>query len=153
MAAHRPGLIAALTLTLTTAAPAWADTIDVAFLPPQVVPQDPCNAPPAEVPDDLSTGASAIDPEAVLYLEFLRRDICYLSAEGADRWFDFILTLIDWQETLDPGFADNSALLARIALHVDAGRLAELQAAGPIDQLRQRSGQMTDAQRMALAQY
>lgn len=147
-------LILALVAALVLPAPSRADTIDLAFLPPEVQPQDLCNVPPADPPDpDLATGESDIDPEARLFLQFIRRDIRNLLADDADRWFDFILTLIDWQERLDPAFAGNSALLARIALHVDAGRLVELQAAGLIDQLRQTATRMTNQQRMALAQY
>ena len=154
MTGHGSGLLTALALAMTLTAPVRADTIDIAFLPPEVVPQDLCSAGRQDaLSDDLDTGASEIDPLARLYLEHLRRDIRNLSAEDADRWFDFILTLIGWQETLDPAFVGNSALLARIALHVDAGRLAELQASGLIEELRLSAGQMTNVQRMALAQY
>ncbi len=64
-------------------------------------------------------------------LRFIQRDIRNLQAEDADRWFDFIDTLIGCCAQLDPDFAGTNETLARIALYVDAGRLEEVRAAGP----------------------
>lgn len=131
-----------------------AAPLDLAFLPPDVAPQDICRAvddAPAGTAPDAATDEAAED--TALTLQYLRRDIRNFTAEDADRWFDFILDLIAWQERLDPGFAGASADLARIALHVDAGRLDALRDSGLIDALRRDAAALTGAQKVALAQY
>lgn len=153
---RHPVLALALLAGLSTARPLTAQVLDLAFLPPQVAPQDLCvpEAAQAPVAEPAAAGsAEASEPTAAIHLDFLRRDIRELSAEDADRWFDFILTLIDWQAELDPDFSPASQLLARIALHVDAGRLEELRAAGLIDRLRYGAERLDGAEKMALAQY
>jgi TPR repeat protein len=149
----RPRLALPLLLALALPRPLAAQPLELAFLPPAVEPQDLCSATPAEVPGDPGAAAGAATDEAMLFLRFLRRDIRNLAAEDADRWFDFIQTLITWQAELDPNFAGAAELLARIALHVDAGRLDALRAAGLIDQLRQGSLRMNGPEKLALAQY
>jgi TPR repeat protein len=148
-------LLLSLPLALALAGgPAGARTLDLAFMPPAVEPQDLCRAGPAEpLEDDLEIDPGQEGLTDTLRLRYLQRDIRRLSAEDADRWFDFILTLIDWRETLDEDFAGTEALLARIRLYVDAGRLEALREAGLIDRLRQGGTQTTGAQKMALAQY
>jgi len=146
-------LLAALCL-LAPARAAQADTLDLAFMPPVVEPQDLCI--PGSDPvagADLATGLGEEALSDVLRLRYLQRDIRNLQAADPDRWFDFIGALIDWRETLEPAFAGSPAILARIALYLDAGRLAELQAAGLIDQLRTSGITLTNAGRMELAQY
>lgn len=147
----------ALALALGLALPGRlaAAPLELAFLPPAVEPQDLCQAADPEAEGDLGlgTGEDEDEDETRLFLRFLRRDIRALSAEDADRWFDFIQTLITWRAELDPGFAGAAELLARIALHVDAGRLDELRAAGLVDQLRQGSLKMNGPGKLALAQY
>jgi TPR repeat protein len=130
-----------------------AQALDLAFLPPAVEPQELCAGVLEANEDDLSLGVNEETDQKRLTLRFLRRDIRNLAAEDADRWFDHILALIDWQARLDPDFAGAGALLAKIALHVDAGRLDQLQAAGLIDQLRRGAVAMTGTQKLALAQY
>jgi hypothetical protein len=117
-----------------------------------VVPQDICNAPPAEKAVD-KTADEDYDPQRDLYLLYLRRDIRNLSAEDADRWFDFIMTLIEWQETLDPTFDKASADLARIALYVDAGRVDALRDSELIPGLRAAHDALTGGQKATLSQY
>ncbi len=143
-------LLAPVLLTLTPQ-PAAADPLDFAFMPPEVVPQDICNAPPAK--PETATAAEEYDPQRDLYLLYLRRDIRNLSAEDADRWFDFIMTLIAWQQDLDPSFDKASADLARIALYVDAGRIDALRASELIPGLRAATAQLTGGQKATLAQY
>ncbi len=147
-------ITAIATLGLMQSAQAQTQTLDLAFMPPAIEPQNICT--PGASPDPLDHLSIEVGEDGLtdeLRLQYIRRDIRNLSAEDADRWFDFIMTLIDWQATLDPAFAGTGALLAKIALMVDAGRLADLQSLGLIDQLRQSGTQMTNAQRMALAQY
>jgi len=134
--------------------PVQARTLDLAFMPPAVEPQDLCvpDAEP-EPEDDLDIGVGEDGLTDTLRLQYLQRDIRNLQAEDANRWFDFILTLIDWRARLDPEFAGNSALLARISLYVDAGRLEALEAEGLIEELRQSAVAMTNAQKMTLSQY
>ncbi len=143
----------ALALALLLPLPVAAQQLELAFLPPPVEPQDLCHASDADPESDLGLGTGEDQDQARLFLRYLRRDIRNLSAEDADRWFDFIQTLITWQAQLDPGFAGAAELLARIALHVDAGRLEALRTAGLVDQLRQGSVKMNGPEKMALAQY
>ena len=146
-------LVPAFLLALGMAAPLSAQPLELAFLPPAVEPQDLCSAPDANPESDPGVGTGEADDQTALFLRFLRRDIRNLSAEDADRWFDFIQTLITWRTELDPGFAGAAELLARIALHVDAGRLDALRMAGLVDQLRQGSLRMNGPEKLALAQY
>lgn len=131
-----------------------ARTLDLAFLPPEVEPQNLCT-PDGSTPqeEDLTLEQGIVELSDKARLRFLRRDINNLQAADPVRWFDFIQTLIDWQAELDPEFAGPSALLAKISLYVDAGRLAELQQAGLLDQLRAISDRLNNQQGMALAQY
>ena len=146
-------LFLAIAALITTGA-AQARTLELAFLPPAVEPQDLCiPGSPDAMEDDLSTEQGEDGLTDRLRLRYLDRDIRNLSAEDADRWFDFISDLIDWRATVDPDFAGNDALLAKIALHVDAGRLEALQAAELVDQLRNGGTQISYGQKVALAQY
>jgi TPR repeat protein len=147
-------LIAMLS-TLPVAVHAQEPNLELAFMPPAVVPQDICT-PGATASDDIEDtdvglGETALTDE--LRLRFIQRDIRSYQAEDADRWFDFIETLIDWQAELDSDYAGTSAALARIALYIDAGRLSDLADLGLIDALRQGPIRLTNAQRLAIAQY
>jgi TPR repeat protein len=134
--------------------PAAARTLDLAFLPPAVEPQDLC-IPAAEEPkpDDPNIGRGEDELTDDLRLRFIIRDIRRLQAEDADRWFDFILTLIDWRARLDPDFSAVDAEIARINLYIDAGRLTRLRAEGRIDNLRSAEIRLDNVQKMALAQF
>lgn len=152
----RRAALLAICLALPLQASAQDRRVDVAFLPPAVAPQDICTigATPDETaqPDpETESAATELTPE--LRLSFIQRDIRNYQATDAARWFDFISTLIDWQADLDPAFADTGATLARIALYIDAGRLAELSDLGLIDSLRQGPVRLSNAQRLAIAQY
>ncbi len=148
------GLVATLLLGVV-AGQAHAEPPPFAFLPPEVAPQELC--PPAgAAPAGTSTNPAARGPRRVSQerlLSFLRRDIRAFTAEDADRRFDFITRLIRWQQEIDPGFDRIDAELARIALHVDAGRLAQLRAAGLVEGLRGRLDQLSPAQKARLAPY
>lgn len=146
-----PVLFAAL---LPLAPPAGARTLDLAFLPPPVEPQELCGPSAAPAPeDDLSLTPGQSKLTDTLRLRYLKRDIRNLQAEDPARYFDFLLALIDWNAELEPEFAGTDALLAKISVYVDAGRLEELQAANLIGQLRESGTQITNAQAMSLAQY
>ena len=146
-------LASLLALSGPLSGPLAAQTLELAFLPPPVEPQDLCSTAAADPESDLGLGTGEDQDETRLFLRYLRRDIRNLSAEDADRWFDFLQTLITWQAELDPDFAGAAELLARIALYVDANRLDALQAAGLVEQLRQGSIRMNGPEKMALAQY
>ena len=144
-------LIAALSLS---APQAQSRTLELAFLPPAVEPQDLCVPGATDaVVDEVTTGIGGDDLTDALRLQYVQRDIRRLQATDPDRWFDFIATLIEWQSTLDPDYAGNAALLARVALFVDAGRLEALQEAGLITRLRDGGSVLSNGQKMALAQY
>ncbi len=145
-------LLPLLTLLWPFAAP--AATLDLAFLPPEIAPQTICAPDDREAPpDDLEVGVSEDDDERRMLLFFLNRDIRNLSATDPAGSFDFLLSLMDWRAELDPEFDPIDLALARIGLYVDAGRLAELTAAGLVDALRQSGARLDNAQKMALAQY
>lgn len=153
----RPVLFFAAALALILAlsgAASQARTLDLAFLPPVVEPQGLCSPDEAEDPEaDLSIGTEDEALTDPVRLRFIRRDIRRLQAQDADRWFDFISTLIDWQARIDPAFTATDVALAKIALHVDAGRMEALKTADLIDRLRQSGVRLDNAQSMALAQY
>lgn len=147
----RPLLTAAL---LLAPLPATARTLDIAFLPPAVEPQDLCVPGSAEPsPDDPHIGRGENVLTDRLRLRFIVRDIRRLQAEDADRWFDFIMTLIDWRARIDTKFTEIDAEIARIQLYAEAGRLDQLRAEGRIARLRSDDIRLEAAQRMALAPF
>lgn len=153
MKRHFLSTAACLVLALSWVAPVRADTLNLAFMPPAVAPQDLCipGASADEQDTNIGVGEDALTDE--MRLRFIRRDIRDLQAEDARRWFDFIMTLIDWEAELDPAFAETGAILDKISLYIDAGRLDELRNLALIDQLRQSARPLPNSARMALAQY
>lgn len=157
MTRHPLTWLTALSLAaLTTTTAVRAETLDLAFLPPQVIPQNLClpgNDPNENPLDDLriDEGDDGLTDE--LRLQYIRRDIRNLQAEDARRWFAFIMSLIEWQAEIDPEFAGEGETIAKIELYVDAGRLDELSELGFIDELRQSSRTLTNPERMGLARY
>lgn len=131
-----------------------ARTLDLAFMPPAVEPQDLCVPPPdPEATIEATAGQGGKGLTDLLRLQYVDRDIRRLQSTDPDRWFDFILTLMDWRARLDPSFAGVDLSLARIGLYVDAGRLEQLQKDGLIDALRNGGQRLTNTQKMGLAQY
>ena len=141
-------------LAVSTAVPAQSRTLDLVFIPPVIEPQNLCSATADAKPADNLTTAGAQDGLTdPMRLQYVQRDIRNLESTDANRWFDFIMTLIDWEAKLDPTFIATDVQQARIRLYVDAGRLDALKAAGLIEQLRTGGSQITNVQKMALAQY
>ena len=132
-----------------------ARTLDLAFMPPPIEPQELCSANPA--PDNTVDTSVTVGPADgltdALRLRYILRDIQRLQTQDANRWFDFLMTLIDWRAKIAPEFAGPALILAQIQLYVDAGRLADLQAAGLIPELRQQDLTLSNGQKMALSQY
>ncbi|WP_226781752.1 hypothetical protein [Oceaniglobus trochenteri] len=144
---------ACVVLSVLAPPPAQARTVEVAFLPPQLEPQDICIGSGQDKPDDLTVEGDEEELTNRLRILYLGRDIRRLQAEDADRWFDFIETLIARLAEYDETFAGTEELLARVALHIDAGRFDALRASGLIDELRHRDDQLADNERLVLAQY
>ena len=113
---------------------AQARTLDLAFMPPPIEAQELCSAHPA--PDTAVDTSVTVGPADgltdPLRLRFIQRDIQRLQTQDANRWFDFLMTLIDWRAKIAPEFAGPALTLAQIQLYVDAGRLPDLQTAGLI---------------------
>jgi TPR repeat protein len=133
---------------------AQARTLDLAFMPPVIEPQDLCL--PSVDPGDADDPGADDGEDGLtdaLRLRFVMRDIRRLQAEDADRWFDFLMTLLDWRARLDASFAGISHKLAQIEVYVDAGRLEQLRTAGLIDALRNGRERLNNIQKLALAQY
>ena len=155
----RPFLSVASALVLTMsvllpAVPALGKTIDISFLPPKVNPQELCTKASDLPPDDLT--AATTDEGALadqMRLRFVLHDIRVLQAEDPDRWFDYIMTLIDWRTRLDSTFNPIDKQLAIIDLYVDAGRLDQLRADKLVETLRQSGAKLDNGQKMALADY
>ena len=149
-----PVLVAAMALVCGLTGAAQARTIDLAFMPPKVEPQELCSSDATGGPrDDLQNQVGEGELTDILRLQYMQRDIKVLTADDPDRWFDFILTLIDWRARLDPTFNGPDVTLAKINLYVDAGRLAQLRQEKLIDSLRADGIKLNNAQKMALADY
>jgi TPR repeat protein len=145
----------ALALLLSAlAVPALSRTIDLSFMPPKVEPQELCSSDPGDKPeDDLTQAVGEGDLTDPLRLTYILHDIRVLQAEDPDRWFDFILTLIDWRAKLDANFGAVDVMLAKIALYVDAGRLQQLRDEKLIDNLRASGIKLDNQQKMTLSDY
>ncbi|MSU88835.1 hypothetical protein GE300_04260 [Rhodobacteraceae bacterium 2CG4] len=150
-----PCLLTALLVALhPTPVGAQARTLDLVFMPPEIEPRDlclPAEADPA--PDDASAGAGDGVLTEAKRIALLAADIRRYQREDAARWFDFIDALIARREVLDEGFAGMPALLARVELYIDAGRLEALEAAGLVPQLRQRLDELSTGRQLTLAQF
>ncbi|MBS0123410.1 tetratricopeptide repeat protein [Thetidibacter halocola] len=149
-------MIRAATLAALIALPmaAGAEPLALDFLPPNMGQSDIC------MPSDQRTRADDTKAEGGVgeltdedRIRFLHRDIRTLMAEDADRHFDFVNALITRLAGLEEGFAGIDETLARIALHLSAARLDDLTARALVPQLRAQAGEMTNNQRMELAQF
>jgi len=134
-------------------ATAQARTLDLAFLPPTIEAQDICRPPRDLVINDLEVQGDDDELTNRLRILYLNRDIRRLQSQDAERWFAFIDTLISRLAGVDEDFAGTDELLARIALHIDAGRLDALRRAGLIDLLHARADQLSNEAGLVLAQY
>lgn len=143
------------------AGPALAERLTLSFLPPDLPPANVCNADPEErAPEEVQEGAAADAaqapapaPENAAFLDYLKRDIRDLTQEDADRWFDFIMVLINRRAELDPDFAGIEEAFARIDLHVAAGRLDALRSLSAVEGLARRADDLTNGQRVRLARF
>jgi TPR repeat protein len=150
---RRLTLIAALTLVpvagLTQSVPPTLD-----FLPPTLAPRDVCNVPPEDTgTDDLSVKGKDQDLTDADRIRFLRRDIRNYTDEDANGFFDFIDALIAKRADIDETFTAMDATFARIDLMLQAGRLDQLESDNLIEGLRDRTSEMTNLQRLALARF
>ena len=141
------------------AALAWAplaqgQPLTLDFLPPEVEARDMC-VPSAPRPGTERIGAKTDEAELTdeERIRFLRRDIRNYMAEDADRYFDFVATLIDRRATLDDTFTPVDAIFAKIDLMVRAGRTEQLFSEGLIDALHARRGELTNTQLVELARF
>lgn len=145
-------LMVFLAPALLPAPVALARTLDYAFLPPQVEQQDLCGARQKRKPDELTIGQRddrLTDKERI---RLLTRDINRYQSADPDRHFVFVSALIDRLEALDEDFDAADATLARIALHIDAGRFAAVTDAGLVAQLIAARDTLNNAQIMRVAQ-
>lgn len=150
----KSSVLLALALACGLSSAAQARTIDLSFMPPKVAPEELCSPDASGGPQgDLQAQVGEGDLTDILRLQYLQRDIRVLKADDPDRWFDFILTLIDWRAKLDPSFTGVDVTLARIDLYVVAGRLAQLRDEALIDSLRADGIRLDNAQKIALADY
>ncbi|RVT85738.1 sel1 repeat family protein [Rhodobacteraceae bacterium CCMM004] len=145
---------AALVAPVLAPLPAAARTLDLAFRPPALEPQDICRPETREKALDLVD----IDPGVTVLSDrmraaYLRRDIRRLKRTAPDAEFAFIEALIQRLSEVDASFDGNRAILERVALYIDAGRLDALRAAGLVGELRQRHDLLDHNQRLILAQY
>ena len=133
---------------------AAAEPVALNFLPPQLPEQNICNQATDEEP-----GSTAEQDDGTAMLtdiqrsRFLRNLIRDLQEEDAERWFDFTKALIVRRQEVDENFTEIDADLALVELMVLAGRMDQLDQMELIARLRERVPQMTNNQRVTLAQY
>lgn len=144
---------AALIAGLPALEGAQARTLDLAFMPPSIEPGNICTPEREPVEDDLTVDGDDNELTDNQRIRYLRRDIARLQAQDPEMWFDFIDALITRLAQYDARFAGIDELVARIELHIDAGRNEDLQDSNLVPQLRQREAEMTSAQKLMLAQF
>lgn len=130
-----------------------ARTLDMAFMPPTIEVRNICS--PNRVPkeDDLTIEGGDSQLTDPVRIRYLSRDIRRLQRNDPDKWFDFINALITRRASIDEEFAGIDELVAKVELYIDAGRNEQLMADGLVNRLRQRQVEMTNAQRLIMAQY
>lgn len=145
-------LTVALALGLAQVAQAEPLTLD--FLPPTIDARDVCVAPPAAAGprDDEVDGTDEALTDADR-IRFLRRDIRNYSAEDPDGFFDFILALLNRQQTLDETFTPEDVLFAHINLMLQSGRQDALLRAALVPALFDRLSALTGEQKVALSRF
>lgn len=150
-----PPLIASATLVFSLSVQSvQARSLDLVFMPPQVELQNICSPGQSEgKPDDLTVEGGDDKLNDPQRLRFIRRDLRRLMADDPDHWFDFIITLLDWQADIDPDISPLATLLDKIRLHIDAGRLDQLKDSRLIEQVREQDQSLTSNQRLILAHY
>ncbi len=151
----RATLAAVLALTATTLpAQERVAPLTMSFLPPELSQRNLCNAPdePEKV-DDLTVEGGDLELTDDHRIRYLRQDIRNYQRDDADRYFDFVDALITRLAQIDGGFAGIDEALARIELHLHAGRLSALENSGLVPELAQRRGQMSNAQLLQLSWY
>lgn len=147
-------LILSVLLAATLPIAARAEPLALEFLPPDLGQSDICiPAAKRDRPDDLTTEGRDEDLTDPDRIRFLRRDIRNLMAQDADRYFDFIEDLISKRAAIDIDYAGIDETLERIALHLNAARLNDLRARALVPSLRARLDEMTNNQKMELAQF
>ena len=123
-------------------------------MPPQVEIQNICSPEKGEAkPDDLTVEGGNATLSDTQRLRFIRRDLRRLLADDPDHWFDFIVTLLDWKADIDSTITPLATKLEKIRLHIDAGRLVQLEESRLIAQVRKQDMELTSSQRLILAHY
>ncbi len=139
---------------IVAALPALAQPLNLEFLPPELGERNICAAPPEPAaPDDLAVDEGEDTLTDVQRIRFLNSEIRTYMRRDADRFFDFIDALIARRTAIDPDYSEIDATLERVTLHLRADRLRSLQARALLPRLRALSGDMTNNQRLELAQY
>lgn len=151
-----PALSRLLPLALTAAVlsqPLRAAPLDLAFLPPQVGEQSLCGNGRAEERTQDLPGPGQGELTNAERIRFLQRDIRRYQSDTPGRHFDFITALRQRLSSADESLAGIAELLDLIGLHIDAGRLADLESAGLVQQLAEARDTLNNSQRMQLAQF
>lgn len=123
---------------------------DLRFLPPDVSPRDLCHA-STQTPAEQDRNGETATLTDELRISFLARDIRRLQAKNADRWFDFISQLIDRRAALDSDFAGVKETLARIDLHIAAGRTGDLARTDLVARLRAQTDDLSPGRKLRLS--
>ena len=134
--------------------PSFAENPEIAFLPPPISVTDVCIAAPAEPKeDDLETGTEDDYLTNNQRIRFLNRDIRRLKNEDADKWFDFIGSLLTRLHQVDDRMTELDLWMERIELYIAANRLDELEQSGLINQVLTQKEEMSAGQLLTLAHY
>ncbi|WP_428926231.1 hypothetical protein [Marinibacterium sp. SX1] len=151
-----PGMTVPLGPATAQTAPAEARPLPLplAFLPPDMAPQDLCNrtsTPTGQT--DLTTEGGEEELTDAQRIRFLSGDILTYQRRDAVLYFDFINALITRKAQLDPGFAGVEETLARINLYQRAERFDALAASGLVAGLERNREALANNHLVRLAQY
>ncbi len=151
-------LVSAFTLFTGAVAPAFAERLELEFLPPDFPPTDICRAPAEQVDADETRvgeggGDEQTDEDIKAWVSYLKRDIRALTRLDANGHLGFIEDLIDLRTEIDPAFESADAAFARIGLYIDAGRIEEIKEEGVIEGLVRMSDDLSQSERVQLGQY
>ncbi|KAF0114542.1 MAG: Uncharacterized protein FD150_1507 [Rhodobacteraceae bacterium] len=132
---------------------ARAETVDLLFEPPAVETASVCDQRLSD--EDLIAKWKGADPAAIgeTDIGLIKRDFRRLMELGPQQWFDLVSAVEAQFQTLDPDYSDVNMLIDRIELLLAAGRVAQVQKEGLVEQLAEMDLSQTPRAQNLLAGY
>ena len=127
--------LAVLGLCIFNGASAFAQTVTLSFLPPEIAREPICVAGLADEQLEAMWSAWSADTLPDRAPDLIRRDMKRLTDLDAVKWFGTIEKVYALMPTVDSQFGPDKAMLERTGLLIAAGRLKELTNQRLIDQL------------------